>query len=177
MVARQRERILLIAAALCIVAVAGDRFVVSPLVDAWSARAERITTLQQSLTNGEQLLKRESIFETQWREMLGRSLPSDTAMAEAKVQRAVQEWALTSRLRLTTQKLRWVEETGEYKLLELQATSEGDLAAITRFLYEMETDANVAVRFEDVALVARDQGGRQLSMSVEFTGLALKEEE
>jgi hypothetical protein len=173
---KRREKLLLLAAALCIGGYLCDRFVLTPLMETWSERAERIASLEQSLANGEQMLKREDVFKTQWAQMLRRSLPTDTAVAEAKVQRAVQEWVLESRLQVTTQKLRWMEDEKEYKLLRYEAAADGDMESIARFLYEMETDSSVAVRFEDAAVVARDQGGQQLSMSVEFTGLALKEE-
>ena len=173
---RNRQNMLLAVAGFCVLAFIGDRFIVTPLLDTWAERAARMEKLEKDLARGGQLLKREQNFEALWGDMLGRSLPSDKAEAESRVLRAVQRWAQTSRLELTTQTLRWIEDKDEYYKLEFQCSSDGSLTSIARFLYEMESDPSVAVRFEDAALVARDQQGSQLSMSVVFTGLALKED-
>ena len=48
----------------------------------------------------------------------------------------------------------------------------GNLAAITRFLYDIEKDP-LALKIDSVELSARDDGGDQLALGLQVSGLLL----
>ena len=62
----RRQKLLLIAAIICIGALAGDHFVVTPLANLWKARSSRITELQSNLAKGVLLVDRDEDLRSRW---------------------------------------------------------------------------------------------------------------
>jgi len=48
----------------------------------------------------------------------------------------------------------------------------GDLATLSRFIYDIENDP-MALKFESVELSSRDDAGRELTMGIRVSGLVL----
>ncbi len=174
MAANKRERLLLIGAIVVLLIFAGDRFLFSPILGPIKARNQRIAELKQMIENGKMLQGRKDAINERWAEMRQRSLPTDESAAENLVLNSVGTWARTSRLNVTDMKPRWVTEEDMPDKLEVRLSATGDLAAISRFLYEMEADPK-ALKLEDVAIQARDEKSTQLTLESRFTGLVLKE--
>jgi Tfp pilus assembly protein PilO len=174
MTANRRERLLIIGTLACLVLLASDRFIVSPLADLWKVRSERIAALDQSIAAGEQLLERESAIRDQWAEMRARSLPADVATAQNDLLNHVNNWSASSRLAVTVLKPRWIREENAGDRIEVRASSSGSLQTISQFLYELEKSP-MAVRLEDVQISSNDALGKVLSLDVRFTGLVLPE--
>ncbi len=172
--ANQRERLLVIATVVCIVAFAGDRFVAGPMLESWDARAERIHSLERSLANGKQLLAREDALAARWKQIQDRTLSADGAEAELEVLAAANQWAKESRVALTSLKPRLIEAEDEHQLLEVRAAAQGSIESVGRFLYALERDAR-ALKLEEVLISAKDGTGRNLSLTVRFTGLIVLE--
>jgi len=170
-----RERILVIAAVVGIVLLMGDKLIVSPLFRVWKTRAERISQLKQNLENGSVLLERKDAIDRKWRDMNERSLSLDIAAAENKILNAVNRWASQSRLNMTSLKPRWLHDEENSKKLEFRLTGSGDVESVSRFLYEIENDP-LAIKLEDIEISSRDDRGRELELSVRFTGLILMKE-
>jgi len=51
----------------------------------------------------------------------------------------------------------------------------GSQAALSRFLYELESDSSVPVNLEECELTTRDARGSQLTLTARITFLRLKE--
>ena len=168
-----RERLLIIAALVCIAAFAGDRFIVGPLVGAWKARNERIASLEQMVATGEQLLERREAITQRWDEMRARSLPADAADAENRVLNAVGDWAIASRLNVVALKPRQLLDNAQvFSGLEVRVSANGTLESVARFLYELERSP-LPLRVENVEIRARDNNGADLSLETLFTGRVL----
>ena len=70
---RQQFLVLLtIAAAGLFVAV---NFIITPLAGFWSSRQAEIHTLRQQVSDGNQLVKRESVVRSRWADMQANALP------------------------------------------------------------------------------------------------------
>jgi Tfp pilus assembly protein PilO len=171
----KREKWLILAAVLCIVILGGDRFILSPMLNLWKTRSARITELEESLNKGSILLDREKTLTQRWQEMKGRSLTNEMSSAENQVLNRVSDWARTSGLNVASLRPRWIDEGEESKKLEFGLSATGSMDSVARFLYELERDP-LAIRLEDMELVARDDQGRELTFSARFTGLILTAE-
>lgn len=170
----RRQRLLLIAAIICIGALAGDRFVVTPLCNLWKVRSSRISELKVNLTKGALLVDRGDAMRSRWAEMTQRSLPVERPAAESKVLAAVSRWTGASDIKVTSLKPRWIASEKEFTNVEFRVTATGSLGSIAQFLYDMETDP-LALRAEDIELTTRDPRGGDLSLALRFTGLVLAE--
>lgn len=169
----QRKRLLVIAAAVCLGLLAGDRFVVSPLSSLWARQSEEIASYTQSLEKGELLIDRAEALEQRRAEMVERSLPKDPADAENRILTAVGEWANRSRVQIEALKPRWVSDKKLGDRLEVRLSAKGNIRSVSRFLYELETDEN-PIRLEDVEITSSDNRGQELGLDVRFSGMVLE---
>ena len=176
MLGEKRQRLLTLAALVCIGVLVADKVVVPPLYGLWSARADRIGELRERLAQGELLLDREETMQERWRDMQARSLSHEAAVAENEVLTSVEQWARDGGLSMTGLKPRWTRGRDGYRKLEVRASAQGNMAAVVRFLHGLET-APLAIRVEDVEIAARDDRGQNLSLDIRFSGLTLTEPE
>ena len=56
--------------------------------------------------------------------------------------------------------------------MEYRVEAAGNLAAISKFLYDIERDA-MALRLETVEISSRDNDGQQLALGLQISGLVL----
>ena len=168
--AKRRERMLITLAILCIAAFVGDRFVLSPLANVWTARSARIVVLQNDLSKGEGLLGREATLRARWDDMRMRSLASNESVAESDVLTAVSRWVDSSGFVVSSLRPRWLSGGDGYKLLDIRATGQGEMESIARFLYELESDV-LALRLQEVDM--KEGSGDALTLTVRFSGLVL----
>ncbi|MFH1742612.1 MAG: hypothetical protein ABIH23_26710 [bacterium] len=170
-----RERVLTIIAMLCLCALAGDKLVLSPLLHLWDKRSERIVELNELLSKGAVLLKREESMRQRWQEMRDNALLTEASGAEDGVLKSVDQWTQKSRVSITSLKPQWKQKDEEFAVLECRAAATGGIESIARFLYELEKDP-LALRLEEVEISARDEKGETLTLGVCFSRLLLTEE-
>ena len=109
---KQRQKLLLVGAALCLVVFVGDRLVLSPLMAGYDKRKVRIAELRLSLEKGYLLLGREDGLRVRWEDMTDRCLPGEASAAETVVWKALDRWVGESGIALTSQKPRWLDGDG-----------------------------------------------------------------
>jgi hypothetical protein len=171
---RSHEKILLIVAALCVGALVGDRLVLTPLLGVWEKRSDRIAQLRQDLTKADALLERSDSTRDRWDEMQGASLPADAAVVESVILNAISAWSRKSGLTVTSVKPRWGDERDENLTIDCRVGARGEMPAFVRFLYDLETGP-LALRTEEIKVSSREETGRNLTLSVRFTGLHLRD--
>ncbi len=176
MTLNRRERIVALAAILCLGALTGDRLIMTPLQSFWRARTARVAELRKSLDKGRILVAREAVMRERWQGMKQRSLPADVSVAENQVLKSLSRWAQESSLDVTSRRPRWTEEEEGSKKLEFRVAAQGRMGSIARFLYELETDP-LALKVEQLEIAARDESGGALAVDVRFTGLVLMDKE
>lgn len=167
-----RERVLILAVAVCLGALAGDRFIVSPLYASWNERAAAIRELEASLAKSELLVGRFDSMSERWQEMRARSLPPGESRAENEVLRSISRWAGESRLEITSLKPRWVRGDAEFSTLDIRAAGQGSMEAIAQFIYRLES-GELPLRVDKLEVASRDDSGSLLTFNVVFTGLQL----
>ncbi len=166
---KSRERLLTVGAVVCVLALAGDKVLVSPLQGLWKARQESIAELNESLAKGRALVEREKTLREMWGEMEAACLPASASEAQNLVLKSVDRWARESGLALTAQNPRWKREDEGLAKLEFRADARGPLESIARFLYGLETDA-LALRIEGAQIDGFNSGG-DLTLRLRFSGL------
>jgi hypothetical protein len=169
---KNREKVLLLAAALVIALLAGDKLVLSPLTNLWKERSNRIQELTKSVNGGKLLLERERSIQDRWTYMKSNALPANISMAESRVLKAVDRWTQSSRINFASLKPQWRQNAGDYMTLDCRADATGDMQSLARFLFELEKDP-MAIKIEEMEIASRDNFGQQLSIGVRFTGLLL----
>lgn len=177
MAAGKRERLLIAVALICVGALLVDRFVVSPLLDAWHERSKRIETLRGSIAKGEQLLHRRDSLRERWDSMEETALWPDRSQVEDEAITATTEWSRESDLTLTSLKPRWTEHPDEnYNELDIRLSARGSLRALTAFLFGLES-SDMPIRLREAELSSRDDKGAELNLNLRFSFLVLTGEE
>ncbi len=174
MEAKNRERLLIIITVSCIALLAADKLVIGPLGEVWKSRSKKIATLEDKLTNGALLVERKDDWNKRWKEMKEEGLPADESVAQDMVLRAVSRWVQDSRLSVRSLAPEWLKEKkgkSEFHEIRVQASAQGRMDSIARFLYEIERDP-LPLKIEDMTITSRDNLGRELSLNVSFIGLA-----
>ena len=169
---KNRQHILAIVAIAAVALLAGDKFVLSPLLTSWKERSVKIADLTKSVSQGSQLIGRDQIIRSRWEHMKTNMLPSNASVAENEVLRAFERWSQDSRISIASIKPQWKMADDDYMTYECRADAFGSLQAITRFLYEIEKDP-MALKIESVEINARDNNGQQLSLGLQVSGLRL----
>lgn len=162
---------LTIAAAGLFVAV---NFIIAPLQNWWSARQTQIRELRVQVTDGNQMIKAETRTRNRWADMQANALPANTSLAEQQLFKAVDAWSQSSGAEVTSLMPQWKNDSTNYMTLSCRVETSGDLAALSKFLFDVERGP-MAVRLDSVELTERDKDGQQLTMSAEINGLALNQ--
>ncbi len=149
-------------------------FIITPLAGWWSARQAQIRGLRVRVSDGNQLVRRESVVRNRWSDMQANALPANTSAAEQQLFRSVDDWSRSSGAEVTSLMPQWKNDSTNYMTLSCRVETSGDLGALSKFLYDVERGP-VAVRLDSVEITERDKDGQQLTMSAEINGLALEQ--
>lgn len=176
---KNRQHFLIVAAIATVALLAGDRLVLSPLLNAWSGRAKRITELRNQISRGNMLVQREQLpgqsNRGRWQQMTNNALPNNPSAAEQQVFKAIDLWAQNSGVAISAITPQWKHDSDDYMTFECRVDATGDLGKLSRFLYSVERDP-MALKLALVELGARDKEGQQLSLGLQLSGLVLTPE-
>jgi hypothetical protein len=168
-----RQQWLTVVAVAALVLFAGDKLLLTPLTNAWKARAGRIQQLRLETQQGQALLERDQAIRARWEQMRRATLPTSASSAEQTFFTAVDKWAQESRVAVTALTPQWKLEGEDYQTLQCRIDATGDLGTLSRFIFNIEKDP-IALRVENIELGSRDKDGRQLALAVQISGLVLK---
>jgi len=168
-----RQKLLMILAGASIGVLLLDSLVFTPVTRAWQARSAEIARLRKSVTEGRSVIERASRTRSVWAEMQSQVMPADPAKAEQDLITAFDRWGRATGVELGSIKPQWKRGTSNrYSQIECRVDATGSLAALTRFLYEVEKSA-LPLRVDSVELNARDDSGSRLSLGLLVSGLRL----
>jgi Tfp pilus assembly protein PilO len=173
---KNRQKMLLFAAAAGLFLLVADSLILSPLTASWQARSKRIAELKKSVADGSLLIKRKEAILGRWDRMRTNTLPSNVSLAEGELLKAVNRWAQDSGITLVSLKPQWKESGEDYITLECRADASGDIRTVSRFLYDLEKEP-MGLKVETVEISARDNEGQQLSLGLQLSGLLLNSPE
>lgn len=168
----KRQQLLAIFAIVAVGLFIADKLVFTPLTRSWKARSEHITKLKEQVRDGAETLKRERALREQWVNMSTNTLPSAKPEAESQMLKAFERWSQVGGVSVSSIRPQWKEAEDDYKTLECRADVAGNLAAISRFLFQIERDP-LGVKVDSMELTARDNDGSQLALVLQVSGLLL----
>ena len=171
-----RQRTLVILAALGLGLLLGDRLILTPLTSAWKGRSKQISQLKKTIEDGKNLLQREQPIRQRWLNMKSNTLPSNVSIAESKMMNAFDRWARESKVTVHSIRPQWKPTDEDYMTFDCQADATGSLDSLSRFLYEIEKDP-LGIKFEGMEISSRDANGQQLSLTLQLSGLLLQQQE
>jgi hypothetical protein len=166
-----RQQVLGILAIVAVALLAGDRLLFTPLMQSWQSRSARLADLRKKVAQGTQLLDRERAIREHWEHMRTNTLASEPSLAEGQMYGALNRWREVSRVTINSFAPNW-KSNDDYATYECHVDAAGNLAALTRFLYEIEKDP-LAIRIDQVELTPQDERGTQLALGVQVSGLEL----
>jgi len=172
---KDRKQLLTIGAVAAVAILLADRLILTPLGHAWTGRNKRIEELRKRVADGKQLISRESALRDHWDQMQTNTFPQNQSLAEQKLIKGFDQWAKDSGISVTLQSQQW-KDAENYRTLQCRIEAAGDLKAVSRFLYEMESSPT-ALKLENLEITASDPEGQKLTVSLQVSGLVLGTEE
>lgn len=169
---KSREQLLIVGCIAAVVILAGDKFVLSPLIASWKERAAKIVELRKNVAHGKQVLDRESFVTRRWQDMKANTLSNDVSVAENQMLKAFDRWSQDSRIGISSIKPQWKTSSEDYTTLECRVDAFGSLATLTRFLHNIEKDP-LAIKVDAVEISSRDTTGSQMTLGLLVSGLSL----
>jgi len=157
MVLSKRERYVVIGTVIAVSALALDRFGITPLLRRRSETEVRKERLLSELRQARALLEHRQQFASKWQEMVKAGLQSDPVAAESQVLHAIRDWAEESGVALLLLKPSRMTSKGRLHEIAFQATGNGNMRAITRLLWRIQT-ASIPIRITKLQLSARQEG-------------------
>jgi Tfp pilus assembly protein PilO len=172
---KNRQQLLTILALTVIGLFAADRLIISPLTDAWSARAKRVKDLQQRVADGKSLIDRERALKGRWEGMQKNALPTTLSTAEEQIMNSFDAWRSRSGLNINSITPQWKHDDTNFMTLQCRIEGLGSMKSVARFLYEME-NSPTALRLENLEIASKDTEGQSLTFGLTVSGLVLLEE-
>jgi Tfp pilus assembly protein PilO len=167
-----RQHVLLVVTLSLLGLYAANLLIYGPMVKWWDARQSRIKELRQEVKDGKSLIRRESYIRNDWANMRTNALPNDPSQAEQQLLRAFNGWAGDSGVNVSSVTPQWQNDQDDYSTLDCRVEASGDLATLSRFIYEIESDP-MALQLASIELTASDDKGQQLTLGLDVNGLAL----
>ncbi len=169
---KNRQQWLAILAGTAVLLLVADRVVLAGLSSSWKQRASRIEDLRKKVGEGRSLVLREASLRSRWEFMRTNALPQNPSLAEQQVLKGFDRWAQESRVTILSISPQWKRDADDYTTLDCRVEASGNLAAISRFIYEIEKDP-MALRLQNIEIGARDNDGQQLALGLQVSGLVL----
>ena len=171
---KSREQLLAILAVTAVLLMVGDKFIITPLTASWTARNKRIEELEKQVAEGGKKLERDRAIHDKWSSMRANALTNNVSGAESQALRAFERWGKDAGVTVSGLKPQWKRgsDRDEHQVLECRAEASGSLSSLSRFLYQVEKDP-MAMKVDVVDLTTRDTEGRNLTLSLQVSGLVL----
>ncbi len=169
---KNRQDFLLVLTIAAFALLVGVNFVWEPLQGWWTARAAQVRELRAKVSEGNQLIKRESAIRSRWDGMHANALPANTSLAEQQLLTAFTTWSRSSGAEITGLMPQWKNDSTNYWTLDCRVEAAGDLSALSKFLYSVEKGPT-ALKIDSLELSGRDATGHELTLALQINGLAL----
>jgi hypothetical protein len=170
---KNRQKYLLIGAAVCVLLYVGNTVVYAALAKSWNARAEQIKKLRDDLGHGTNMVNHADQIRGRWENMRTNALPAEASLASAQLQKAFDKWERVSRVTRVGYKPQWKDQDDTaYTTLDCRVEYNGTFDQILSFLYNLENDP-IGIRVDEVEVATRDEFGQQLSLNLQVSALRL----
>ena len=172
MVFSKRERLIIALTALVLCVLVLDRYAMIPLLNRRSAVEVRKARLIGEMERAGSLLRRRRQIGERWRRMLAGGMKGEAGEAESQILHAVRDWSAEAGLDLSSLRPERSSEESSLPEIEFHAAGVGTMAAISRFLWRMET-AGMPVKLKMLRVGSRKEGMDDLSLQLRISTVYL----
>jgi hypothetical protein len=156
---------------IAVVMLIGDKFIVGPISTRREETKTRKLELQSELENAQVLFARRKLMERKWKTLLSDGLRND-AEAESKIARALDGWSKDAMLTLSSVKPERVASDKGLKEMTFVVAGAGTLEAVSRFLWQIETDS-IPIKVMDIQIGSTNETGQSMSLQLRLSALCL----
>lgn len=149
---------------------AGDQYGLTPYMDKRAALAKELDQARATALQNQRLIDLYQPNLKTLKEMQDNGLTSDPSAMEGRVLHSVDDWARDARLSLQTVKRERMEQDKQYGRIVFNASGTGNMEAVSRFLWNIQT-AKIPARVTDAVISSRKDGVDDLQLTVKFSTL------
>ena len=175
MILSRRERYIVIGTVAVVGLLALDRLFLTPLIERRQVIDAQMRQATDEMTRANGLFTNSPRVHRKWNEMTAETLKIDGSNAESQIIRAVGDWARESQLNLSSVKPERAEKEKQFMKITFRANATGNMAAISRFMWQLQT-SKVPIRVTDLSITTRRDGMDDLSLDVGMSTLYLPPE-
>src|SRR2546423_12677638 len=151
---KNRQQLLIMVTIAVVAVFAGDKIIITPLSNLWSARSKEIGGLETDVRNAKALAKQEPRLRARWDEMRRNTLADNESLAGQQLLKAVDKAARETGLKITSINPQR-HDAEEYATLQCRIEGTGNINNVAQFLHTMEKDP-MALRFENIEVSSHD---------------------
>jgi hypothetical protein len=173
-----RQKFLIVIAAVALALFLGNSAVYEPLKQAWLDRAKHIADLKQQVAMDKSLLRRKTEILARWQYMQTNVLPVNPSQAGSAILKAKDEWVRKSNVSLDgfspqlKQDTTDQDSTNVVTTWECRTDASGNMRSLMNFLWAVESDP-MGVQLEDIEISAKDNAGEELTLGLTLSALVL----
>lgn len=167
----KRERVILIAAIVCVGLFVSVKFIIDPV----QAKRDELESQRQQLlgdlNEAELLIGNHVRMRRKWNEMLSDGLRNDTE-AESRILAALREWSGAANMALSSIRPERISSNRGLQEMIFTVAGRGSLESVARFLWQIETAA-LPVKIKDMQLGSSSEAGDSMSLQLHLSALYL----
>src|SRR4051812_21991345 len=181
MILSKRERYIVIGTVVVVGVLALDRLFLTPLIERRQETNANILLESERAEKATAMVSNRSRVSRKWNELSGSSLKIDGANAESQIIRAVNDWAQDAGLNVSSvkperaEKEKIKDKETQFMKITFRANATGNMAAVSRFLYRLQT-SKVPIRVTDLSINTRRDGVDDLSLDLGISTIYLPPE-
>jgi len=175
MILSRRERYIVIGTVAVVGLLALDRLFLTPMIERRQVIDAQMRQATDEMTRANGLFTNSPRVHRKWNEMTAETLKIDGSNAESQIIRAVGDWARESQLNLSSVKPERAEKEKQFMKITFRANATGNMAAISRFMWQLQT-SKVPIRVTDLSITTRRDGVDDLSLDLGMSSLYLPPE-
>ncbi len=172
MILSKREKMIAYVTGAAVGLFALNYIAVEPLMAHRDELVKKVDAARTDLSKAKNTVDRGKKANKDWANMTKAGLGSDSSIAEAQAQNALNAFAGDARLSLTSNKPERTERAKQLNVITIRATAQGNLASIGRFLYRIQT-SEIPMRVTDLQINSRKEGTDDLTLQIGVSTIAL----
>jgi hypothetical protein len=170
-----RERMIMIMATATVLLLVLDRYAFTPLLQKRSETKQLVQSTAAELEHSLAVLNRRKQLQTRWQQMTEDGLSAQPAQTEGLILRFLQESSGRAGLLLTSLQPEHAELKADFGHIDFLVSASGDMRAVTRFLWDIET-SSLPLRIKALQLGGADETASQMSLQLTLSSIYLIEQ-
>ncbi|MEX0775580.1 MAG: GspMb/PilO family protein [Phycisphaeraceae bacterium] len=166
----KRERYIGWTAAAVVAVLLLDWLVLSPVLSSRERLAVLRQKLQKEQVTAQRLLADDSAATRRYRNLVAVSLPGDASAAESRLLNDLRTWSQQAGFKLSSIRPDRASAVNDLNELSFQATGEGSMHALARFLY-MLRNAQMPLRVLELQVASRSDAADDLTVQLRISTL------